>query len=87
MPTIPADYLAKLRAHLGDRGLAVGHLKEEVEGAPAGSVWIADVALNSIGYIRREGVADLIIMLWNDYVDSEDEAVVDHICGATGLRY
>jgi hypothetical protein len=83
--TSPPDYLDKLRAAGYD--LATGTTKEPPDGEwhiPAGSVFIADVALNSIGYVRREALADLIILILNDTL-ADDEDARDHIRGATGL--
>lgn len=82
--TSPPSYLDKLRARGYD--LAIGTTKEPPTGEehiPAGSVFIADTVIGSIGYVRRECLADLVCLLLNELAD--DEAALDHIRGATGL--
>lgn len=83
--TSPASYLDKLRAHGYD--LAIGTTKEPPIGEehiPAGSVFIADTVIGSIGYVRRDRLADLVCLILNDPL-ADDEAALDHIRGATGL--
>jgi hypothetical protein len=83
--TSSADYLDKLRAHGYD--LAIGTTKEAPTGedfVPAGSVFIADTVIGSIGYVRRECLADLICLILNDPL-ADDEAAWDYIRGVTGL--
>jgi hypothetical protein len=85
MATSPTDYIDKLRAHGYD--LAIGTTKEPPTGEwhiPAGSVFIADTVLDSIGYVRRECLADLVCLILNDPL-ADDEAALAHIRGATGL--
>lgn len=85
MPTSPADYLDKLRAHGYD--LAIGETKEPPLGEehiPAGSFFIADTTTGSIGYIRREKLADLVCLILNDLL-ADDETALDYIRGVTGL--
>jgi hypothetical protein len=85
MSTSPTDYIDKLRAIGYD--LAIGVIKDPPIGhehIPAGSVFIADTVLNSIGYVRRECLADLVCLILNDPL-ADDEAALAHIRGATGL--
>lgn len=85
MRTAPTDYLDKLKAH--GLQLAVGTTKAPPIGLdqiPAGSVWIADTRLDSIGYVGADAVADLIIMLWEQHIEP-GSAADDHVRGALGL--